>query len=129
MTNAAMADALVAALLANPAAMAKIVANAKAPKPGTKFDKDGKTERQVELEKLTVSAFKRKGLKADQIKPRVNILTFGKWVEKGFVVKEGEKAVKVKNLRLFHETQVRPITDEDRAKFAARQAEREPAAA
>lgn len=115
----AMQDQFMKALMSNPAFLAAL---AKAsPKAAPAVNADGKTERQLELEKLTVSAFKRKGLKADQIKPRVNILTFNRWVEKGFVVKEGEKAVKVKNLRLFHETQVRPLTDEDEAKFAARQ--------
>lgn len=84
-------------------------------KPNTLVD--GKTERQLQLEVLTVKAFKKKGLKEAQIKPRVNVLTFNRWVEKGYRVKEGEQAVKVKNLRLFHETQVRPLTEDEKAKI------------
>lgn len=84
-------------------------------KPNTLVD--GKTERQLQMEIETVKAFKRKGLKEAVIQPRVNVLTFNRWVEKGFKVKEGEKAVKVKNLRLFHETQVRPLTEDEKAKI------------
>ncbi|MBD4236239.1 hypothetical protein GUH38_02775, partial [Xanthomonas citri pv. citri] len=48
---------------------------------------------------LCISAFKRAGFKAEDIKPRENVLTFNKWLEKGFRPKEGEKAVAVKGLR------------------------------
>jgi hypothetical protein len=72
-----------------------------------------KTDTSDKYTALTISAFKRAGFKPEDIKPRTNVLTFNKWLEKGFRPKEGEKAVAIKGLRLFHETQVRPLTEAD----------------
>jgi hypothetical protein len=46
-------------------------------------------------------------------KPHVNILTFNKWAEKGYRPIEGSKSLKVKNLRLFHVSQVRKLTADE----------------
>jgi hypothetical protein len=59
----------------------------------------------------TVRAFKRLGIK--DIQPHVNVLTFRKWTEAGYRPKEGSKAVKVANLRLWHVSQVRALTKEE----------------
>jgi hypothetical protein len=40
----------------------------------------------------------------------VNVLTFNLWLAKGFKPLEGSKAVRVQNLRLWHESQVRPLS-------------------
>lgn len=117
MTKITMDSAALAKLVAEE--VAKALGSSKGSKPATKPNTlvDGKTERQLQLEVLTVKAFKKKGLKEARIKPRINVLTFNRWVEKGYRVKEGEQAVKVKNLRLFHETQVRPLTEDEKAKI------------
>ena len=52
------------------------------------------------------------------VKPRVNVLTYGKiksdgtptgWLAKGRKVRAGEKAIRVGNFSLFHEKQTDPI--------------------
>jgi len=75
------------------------------------------------MEAAVVKAFKRSGFQ--DVQPRVNCLTFNKWIEKGMRPKEGEKAVKVKNLRLFHQSQCRPLTKEDRAALADKTAKKD----
>jgi hypothetical protein len=75
-----------------------------------------KADTAAQMEVATIRAFKRAGF--GEVKPRVDVLTFNKWLEKGMRPKEGERAVKVKNLRLFHESQCRPLTKEDRAVLA-----------
>jgi hypothetical protein len=67
-----------------------------------------------DIDRLTIQAFKRKGF--TDIRPRENVLTYAKWVEKGFKVKPGTKAVRIKSLRLFHETQVEPISKAEQVK-------------
>ena len=53
-------------------------------------------------------ACKKRGFKNPVAK--VNVLTYGKWIEKGFKVKPGEKSIECGTLRLFHEEQVAEIT-------------------
>jgi hypothetical protein len=67
----------------------------------------GKTTKQVQNEIACIRAFKKLGIKAT---PRVDTFTYNIWVSKGYRAKEGTKAVKVANLRLFHASQVRPLT-------------------
>ena len=50
----------------------------------------------------------------------VNLFTYGKWEERGFVVKKGEKAIRVATgrgagLPLFHRSQVEPVLPEETA--------------
>jgi hypothetical protein len=71
----------------------------------------GKTERAIANEIAAVRAFHRAGFK--DAKPHVNILTFNKWAEKGYRPIEGSKSLKVKNLRLFHVSQVRKLTADE----------------
>lgn len=81
-----------------------------------------KADSSAKMEALTLKAFRKAGF--DDIKPRENILTYGKWIEAGRKVKEGEKSVKVKNLRLFHVTQTNPITAKEKAAILAEKASR-----
>jgi nicotinamide mononucleotide adenylyltransferase len=62
---------------------------------------------------LVIRAFKAKGFGV--VTPRVDVLTFNRWVAKGFRPIEGSRSLKVKSLRLFHKSQVRPISPEERA--------------
>jgi hypothetical protein len=67
----------------------------------------GKSEKSTANEKAAVKAFKKLGITAQ---PRVDTFTFNLWLAKGFRPIEGSKSVRVANLRLFHESQVRPLT-------------------
>jgi hypothetical protein len=71
----------------------------------------GKPDRSAENLATTIRAFKRLGIK--DIQPHVNVLTFKKWTEAGYRPKEGSRAVKVANLRLWHVSQVRALTKEE----------------
>jgi hypothetical protein len=71
------------------------------------FLADAKTGKKDQIEALTVKAFRRAGF--GDVVPRVDVMTYRKWLEAGFKVKTGEKAVKVKQFRLFHKSQVEPV--------------------
>jgi hypothetical protein len=71
------------------------------------FTANAKTGKKDQIEALTIRAFKRAGF--GEVVPRVDVMTYNKWLEAGFKVKTGEKAVKVKQFRLFHKTQVEPV--------------------
>lgn len=47
-----------------------------------------------------IKVFTKAGYK--DVKPRVNVLTYNKWLEAGRKVKEGEKSHKVNKFSLFH---------------------------
>jgi hypothetical protein len=95
----------------------------------------GKVDRSTDVESLTLKAFTRKGFK--DVQPRVNVKTYNLWISEGRKVKEGEKFIKVKNLRLFHISQTEPIAaaeknkllKEREAKIAAKAKPAEPAQA
>ena len=57
-----------------------------------------RVERSTDMDSFCIRAFKRAGI--ENVRPREDVLTYGKWVEQGFKVKQG--TVRVKNLRLFH---------------------------
>src|ERR1700730_2736587 len=61
--------------------------------------------------------FKKQGFK--DVQPRVNVLTFNKWLELGRRPAEGSKGLKVANLRLFHISQTRPLSSEEKAGLPA----------
>jgi hypothetical protein len=60
------------------------------------------------------------------VRPNEDTFTFNRWLSKDMRPKEGSKAVKVANLRLFCSKQVRPLTPEEKQ---ARQAELDKAVA
>jgi hypothetical protein len=74
----------------------------------------GKSEKVIKNELECIRAFKKLGIA--NVVPKVNVLTFNKWLERGLRPLEGSKAVRVQNLRLWHETQVRPLTKEETKK-------------
>ena len=115
---AAMISQAVAAALA---ASAPVNAGKPAAKVTAKVAKpalvDGKTERSIQNEIAVVKAFKKAGF--GTVTPHGDVMTYNRWLAKGFKVKAGEHALKVKNLRLFHKTQVEAITLEEKAAIAA----------
>lgn len=68
---------------------------------------------------LVVEAFTKAGY-AD-VQPRVNVLTYDKWLEKGRRVRKGEKSIRVGNFALFHldQTDAEAGMDEPAASEAA----------
>lgn len=78
---------------------------------------NGKTERSVQNEIKTVRAFKKAGF-ADAI-PHKNVKTFNRWMAEGRRPIEGTKCIKVSNLRLFHVSQTRAISVEEREALQA----------
>jgi hypothetical protein len=68
----------------------------------------GKSERSAANELATIRAFQKAGFGV--VTPRVNVKTFRRWIEEdGRRVIEGCKSLKVRNLRLFHVSQTRPL--------------------
>jgi len=67
-----------------------------------------KSDTSADMEKLTVRAFARAGYKSAT--PRVDTRTYNLWLAEGRRVKEGEKSVRVKSLRLFHRDQTEEMT-------------------
>jgi uncharacterized protein (DUF4415 family) len=95
------------AMAASMAELAALKAQAAKPSAAT----NGKSDVSAKNDLAVLRTFKRQGFK--DIQPRVNVLTFRKWLEHGYRPKEGSKAVKVSNLRLWHVSQVRPLTKEE----------------
>jgi|ERR1700730_3839650 len=78
---------------------------------------NGKSDVSTKNELQTIRVFKKAGFK--DIQPRVNVLTFNKWLELGRRPAEGSKSLKVANLRLFHISQTRPLSSEEKAGLQA----------
>src|SRR5947209_2382250 len=87
----AMVKAAVEAVLGNQPKTTKAATkgNGKAPQDATQMDQ------------LVIKAFRRAGFADAQ--PRLNIMTYRRWLEQGRKVKAGEKSIAVKQFRLFHE--------------------------
>jgi hypothetical protein len=102
-------------------ALKQVIAQAIAEHDAAKAEQ-AKSDNSADMDRLCIKGFVRAGYKAETIQPRQNVLTYAKWVEKGFKVKEGEHATKVKNLRLFHVSQVEPITKKEQAEYLAKRA-------
>lgn len=54
-----------------------------------------------------VKAFNTKGY--SDVQPRVNVMTYNKWIESGRKVKKGEKSTKVGAFSLFHKDQTEVV--------------------
>lgn len=78
---------------------------------------DGKTERQLKTDVAVCKAFKKAGF--GQVIPRVDCMTYNRWMAQGFKVKPGEKSVKVAQFRLFHKSQVEFVGQPDKADLQA----------
>jgi hypothetical protein len=72
----------------------------------------GKGDRSIENEIAVVKAFKKAGF--GNVKPHEDVRTFNRWLAAGYRPMEGSKSLKVKNLRLFHKSQCRSITAEEK---------------
>lgn len=73
----------------------------------------GKTTKQVQNEIQVLRAFKKAGFKDAQ--PRINIMTFNRWIAAGRRPTEGSKSIKAGGMRLFHVSQTRELTAEEKA--------------
>jgi hypothetical protein len=74
---------------------------------------NGKSQASMANEIAVVRAFKKAGF--GNVTPHVDVKTFNRWMMDGLRPVEGSKSVRVKNLRLFHRSQVRPLTAEEKA--------------
>jgi hypothetical protein len=72
----------------------------------------GRSERSMLNEIAVVKAFKKAGF--GNVKPHEDVRTFNRWMAAGYRPVEGSKSLKIKNLRLFHKSQCRPITAEEK---------------
>lgn len=94
----------VAAALAAKGKKAKGTGEKKGRKPLTD---EQKAANKVKVEAETVKTFKAAGYK--DVQPRVNVMTYNKWIENGRRVKKGEKSIKCGSFPLFHIDQTDPI--------------------
>jgi hypothetical protein len=69
---------------------------------------NGKSSKSAENEAKTIKAFAKAGF--GKVAPRVDVKTFNLWKADGLRPKEGTRSIKINNLRLFHRSQLRPMT-------------------
>jgi hypothetical protein len=86
----------------------------------------GKSDQSTKNETAAMKAFKKRGFGI--IKPYIDTKTFNLWVKEGLRPREGEHSVPVANLRLFHRSQCRELTAEEKAGFKTKNDERVAAA-
>ena len=91
------------------AAMATDRATKKAKgKPGAKPKTDEeKATARAKTDAETIKNFKAAGYK--EVEPRINVMTYNRWIENGRRVKKGEKSVKCGSFPLFHIDQTEAI--------------------
>jgi hypothetical protein len=82
-------------------------------KPAT----NGKSQASMQNEIAVVKAFKKAGF--GNVTPHEDVRTFNRWLSAGYRPVEGSKSLKIKNLRLFHRSQVRELTAEEKAGLQA----------
>jgi hypothetical protein len=105
--RAMLAQAVAVALAAQKAELMQVMA---AGKPAT----NGKSEKSIRNEIAVVKAFKKAGF--GDVKPHVDVKTFNTWMlDDGLRPAEGSKSIRVAHLRLFHRSQCRPVTAEEKA--------------
>lgn len=102
-----LAKAVAAAMAAKPKKAAKGEKKARAP-----LTEDQKAERRAKVDEQTVVAFTAKGYK--DVQPRVNVMTYDKWIENGRRVRKGEKSTKCGSWPLFHLSQTDDIAGHDK---------------
>lgn len=97
-----IADGLAAALAATK------TAKKASGKPGRKpMSDEDKAKNRAKTDAETVKNFTAAGYK--DVQPRVNVMTYNKWIENGRRVRKGEKSVKCGSFPLFHVLQTDPI--------------------
>jgi alpha-galactosidase/6-phospho-beta-glucosidase family protein len=97
-----------------PEALQQVIAEAIAKHEASKAEK-ARTDTSADVDKACVRAFRKAGF--DDVKPRVNCLTYDKWVKEGRRVKASEKGIRVRNFRLFHITQTETISAQEAKKY------------
>ena len=108
----AIAQAVALAMAAQPAKKAK--GKIKTAKPGKEpLTEEQKRAKRDLLDAATFANFKAKGYV--DIQPRINIMTFNRWIENGRRVKRGEKATICGSFPLFHVAQTEPLLAEEDA--------------
>jgi hypothetical protein len=85
---------------------------------------NGRSAKSLENEIKTRKAFAKAGF--GKVEPHEDVKTFNLWLAAGYRPVEGSKSLKINNLRLFHRSQVRPLTSEEKQ---AKQAELDAAVA
>lgn len=77
-------------------------------KPGRKpLTDEQKAANRDKTDKATLANFTAKGYK--DVQPRVNVMTYNRWIENGRRVKKGEKATICGSFALFHKDQTETI--------------------
>lgn len=77
-------------------------------KPGRKpLTDEQKAANRAKTDLATVTNFTAKGFK--DVQPRVNVMTYNKWIENGRRVKKGEKSTICGSFALFHYSQTEAI--------------------
>ncbi len=75
--------------------------------PRPKLTEEQKAINRAKSDVAAAAAFTAKGYK--DVQPRVNVLTYDKWIENGRRVRKGEKSTKVGAFALFHKEQTDAI--------------------
>ena len=101
-----IADSVAAALAAN--AETRKAKGSKGGRP--KLSDEEKAKNRAKTDAEAVKNFKAEGYK--DVQPRINVMTYLKWVENGRRVKKGQKAIKCGSFPLFHVDQTEPIKPE-----------------
>lgn len=100
-----IAESVAAALAAQPRATKVNKAGSRGRKPLTD---EQRAANRARIDAQTIANFKAAGY--EDVQPRVNVMTYNKWVEAGRRVKKGAKAIKCGNFPLFHLDQTEPLT-------------------
>lgn len=74
---------------------------------------DAKTDRSLKAAAATIRAFKKAGY--GDVTPRVDVMTYNRWLAAGRKVIPGQKSIKVGTLRLFHISQTEPVEAQTKA--------------
>jgi hypothetical protein len=114
----ATADAVALATAALRAEMQQAL-NAKPAKASPKLTMAGQSDRSLRNQIDTVKAFKKAGY--GNVTPHVDVRTFNRWMADNRRPIEGSKSLTVGNLRLFHVSQTREISSEEKAKNVEQQ--------
>lgn len=103
----AVAEAVALAMAAQP------TKRAKTGKTGgrTPLTEEQKAANRSKTDVATVANFNAKGYK--DVQPRINVMTYNKWIESGRRVNKGEKATVCGSFALFHVNQTAPILSEE----------------
>ena len=97
-------------------AVATALTSAKTSKKGVKakgrkpLTDEQRAANKAKVEAETVKNFKAAGY--EDVQPRVNVMTYNKWIENGRRVKKNEKAIKCGSFPLFHVDQTEPLVPE-----------------